>query len=320
MHSGLSYTLSNWISREQDGEFVPSSALVKRIMALPNRTGSWRPAYSVAPPAGARHFNLCTPRRLRAILPRSMPICERFRPTRKQRLPGLVSRPSTSSGRLQNAKMLFTGDVLCRVSANGKRLNLHPRLVTEKAIPKQLSRARMQRKIGLPNLFDQKIQGRERKTATQPKMTKNIKRKDSTDKKPLLVSDEPGPVQQTVVSAGLMTEEQIEDLMSREITPEDFALLLQLDELNDKKYKTVQKSILDRFERMADLPADIEGKYECRVCLEALASAGPEVDEGESHGFTKLPCCERMYHDSCIKMWLGDYSKSCPSCRQVLAV
>ena len=59
----------------------------------------------------------------------------------------------------------------------------------------------MQRKIGLPNLFDQKIQGRERKTATQPKMTKNIKRKDSTDKKPLLVSDEPGPVQQTVVSA-----------------------------------------------------------------------------------------------------------------------
>ena len=48
----------------------------------------------------------------------------------------------------------------------------------------------------------------------------------------------------TAVAAGLMSEDQILDMMTREITPEDFEMLLLLDETNDKKYKTVQKDYL----------------------------------------------------------------------------
>lgn len=111
----------------------------------------------------------------------------------------------------------------------------------------------------------------------------------------------------TAVAAGLMSEDQILDMMTREITPEDFEMLLLLDETNDKKYKTVQKDIFDKFDHV---PAPRDKNYECRVCLEPIC----DIPQGEEM-CTRVPCCQRIFHQCCIKKWLTEYSKTCPSCR-----
>ena len=121
------------------------------------------------------------------------------------------------------------------------------------------------------------------------------------------------PEHATAVTAGLLTEEQLEDLLTRELTPEDFELLLQLDELNDKKYKTVEK---ERFETFKEVPAPQENDYECRVSLELMKDDSiPEADEEPA---VMLPCCGRIFHKECIAKWLKEYSKTCPSCRSDL--
>lgn len=114
----------------------------------------------------------------------------------------------------------------------------------------------------------------------------------------------------TAVNAGLLSEEALIDIMSREITPEDFEMLLLLDETNDKKYKTVQQKLFDKFDSVVP-PGD--KTYECRVCLEPI---NEPVDQEELA--TRLPCCQRIFHQSCIKKWLREYSKNCPSCRKAL--
>jgi hypothetical protein len=114
----------------------------------------------------------------------------------------------------------------------------------------------------------------------------------------------------TAVNAGLMSEEALIDIMSREITPEDFEMLLLLDETNDKKYMTVQQNLFDKFDRVLP-PTD--KAYECRVCLEPV---NDPVDHEKLA--TCLPCCQRVFHQSCIKKWLREYSKTCPSCRKLL--
>ena len=101
---------------------------------------------------------------------------------------------------------------------------------------------------------------------------------EARSRRPILEYN-PQPV--TAVSAGLMSEEQILDMMTREITPEDFEMLLLLDETNDKKYKTVQKDIFEKFDRVA---APKDKNYECRVCLE------PVCDSLEGNR------CARAYH------------------------
>ena len=108
-------------------------------------------------------------------------------------------------------------------------------------------------------------------------------------------------------------QEQMEDLLTRDLTPEDFELLLQLDELNDKKYKTVEEECFDTFKQV---PIPSEDNYECRVCLELMKDDSiPEADEGPA---VMLPCCGRIFHKDCISKWLKEYSKTCPSCRSDL--
>ena len=101
-----------------------------------------------------------------------------------------------------------------------------------------------------------------------------------------------------------MSEEQILDMMTREITPEDFEMLLLLDETNTKNIRLYRKMYLK------DLIAYRKDKnYECRVCLEPVC----DILEGEQM-CTRVPCCQRVFHQDCIK-WLTEYSKTCPSCR-----
>ena len=132
-------------------------------------------------------------------------------------------------------------------------------------------------------------------------------------------------------------QERLSLLLSFEgdFTPEDYELLLALDDTIDKKHHTVESTA--GFEKMTGLmrpegaaagtttcksatvisnqqqQREEEEKhhretYECRVCLECVE---------EKDVCLKLPCCERVFHNSCIEKWLTQYRNSCPNCRFV---
>ena len=88
------------------------------------------------------------------------------------------------------------------------------------------------------------------------------------------------------------------DLQHREITPEDYELLLQLDELVKKKM--VSKAALDSFTVFtAEEGLTCE---QCAVCLEQYCT-GQELKQ--------LPC-SHFFHKDCIEQWLSTVSMNCP--------
>lgn len=99
--------------------------------------------------------------------------------------------------------------------------------------------------------------------------------------------------------------------MFREITPEDYELLLQLDEGLPCRRGAEQTASLAR--RIDELPTagapSLAGEV-CMVCLVAFDSSDKVVE---------LPCGHR-YHRSCIAKWLLESRATCPLCgTQVLA-
>lgn len=87
------------------------------------------------------------------------------------------------------------------------------------------------------------------------------------------------------------------DLQNRELTPEDYELLLLLDETVEKK--KVSKDTFKSFDSEVlteDLPVD------CPICMSPMAT-GEKV--------TTLPC-SHQYHTPCIEQWLTLSSPNCP--------
>lgn len=97
-----------------------------------------------------------------------------------------------------------------------------------------------------------------------------------------------------------LSQAQIRNLISREITPEDYEMLLRLDEGITKKSGVLSE------EDCAKLPlleaAAWEGE-ECAVCLDELSAA----DEVQG-----LPCCNHAFHKECIVQWLTRSKAKCP--------
>lgn len=87
------------------------------------------------------------------------------------------------------------------------------------------------------------------------------------------------------------------DIQNRELTPEDYELLLLLDESIEKK--KVSKDTFKSFDSAtltADLPVD------CPICMSSMVT-GDKV--------TTLPC-NHQYHTPCIEQWLTMSSPNCP--------
>ena len=88
------------------------------------------------------------------------------------------------------------------------------------------------------------------------------------------------------------------DLQDREVTPEDYELLLQLDD------SVTKKALPD--ERVDSLETDtVTEKHmddTCGVCMENYVV-------GETR---KILPCGHMFHESCIKTWLTYNSTKCP--------
>jgi len=102
---------------------------------------------------------------------------------------------------------------------------------------------------------------------------------------------------------GPLTAAQIQDLMSRDITPEDYELLLLLDE-GVKKAKTFSPDVA------AALPRATGSSWvdeECTICLCAL-----EADED----VRMLPSCGHCFHAPCAQRWLTSSKAACPLCGQ----
>ena len=87
-------------------------------------------------------------------------------------------------------------------------------------------------------------------------------------------------------------------LMSREISPEDYELLLRLDEGVEKKDR------MSESDAAALLESTLEGEAQCSVCL-------CDIESGES---TVLLACGHHFHPACIKSWLVKGKDTCPLC------
>mmetsp|Transcript_27646 Transcript_27646/g.54240 ORF Transcript_27646/g.54240 Transcript_27646/m.54240 type:complete len:247 (-) Transcript_27646:113-853(-) len=101
---------------------------------------------------------------------------------------------------------------------------------------------------------------------------------------------------------GPLSASQIEDLMTREICPEDYELLLLLDD-GVKKNRTLSAGAA------AALPqAPAGGSWlgeECRICLCAF-------EQGED--VRLLPSCGHTFHAPCVEQWLSSSRAACPLC------
>mmetsp|Transcript_136589 Transcript_136589/g.240818 ORF Transcript_136589/g.240818 Transcript_136589/m.240818 type:complete len:527 (+) Transcript_136589:56-1636(+) len=113
-----------------------------------------------------------------------------------------------------------------------------------------------------------------------------------------------GPVQtdgfhDMILPCGLFQEEVIE-LMYRDLSPEDFEKLSKLDERLPKR-NTAHRNLVDRLPRMHAKDCNAT---ECRVCLAELEPNAIVV---------KLPC-SHAFHPACISKWLTQCKNTCPLC------
>lgn len=92
---------------------------------------------------------------------------------------------------------------------------------------------------------------------------------------------------------------QVRALSQREITPEDYDMLLRLDEALAKP--TASRDFVARLPKVK--VKTVLGKP-CMVCLENFQK-GDKVLE--------LPC-KHKYHGKCISRWLLKYRPTCPVC------
>jgi hypothetical protein len=107
-----------------------------------------------------------------------------------------------------------------------------------------------------------------------------------------------------------MTELEVLDLLTREIGPDDYDLLLKLDETNRRK--VVAGDVLDNFATVVVGEGEEHGCVgeSCRVCL---------VQFEDAEVVRCLPC-NHLFHDECIRQWLTSWKNTCPLCGVELGI
>eukprot|EP00439_Symbiodinium_sp_Y106_P015283 s7872_g2.t1 len=93
----------------------------------------------------------------------------------------------------------------------------------------------------------------------------------------------------------------VSELLFRDIVPEDYEMLLQLDDAVEKRVAST--------EGVDALPSASEDDFagqNCTVCLAAL-----ERDED----IAKLPCTH-VFHRRCVAKWLTEQKRACPLCNE----
>lgn len=109
----------------------------------------------------------------------------------------------------------------------------------------------------------------------------------------------PSGSSETRLPCGLMASE-LSQLLFRDITPDDYEMLLQLDESIPRP--TASKDLVDSLPCASS--EDCLGET-CSVCLTAF-------ELGDS--ITFIPSCKHKFHRDCISKWLLERNKVCPLC------
>lgn len=99
-------------------------------------------------------------------------------------------------------------------------------------------------------------------------------------------------------------QEEVIDIMFRDLKPEDFEMLNKLDERLPKR-NIVQRNLVERLPRC--LAKDCACS-ECGVCLQELDSSTRVV---------QLPC-KHAFHPACISRWLTQCKNTCPLCSALI--
>lgn len=109
-----------------------------------------------------------------------------------------------------------------------------------------------------------------------------------------------------VLPCGLYQDE-VMDVMYRELGPEDFEMLSKLDESVPRR-NTVQRDSVDQL--CTRVAADtLETDATCGVCLSEFERTGPAA---------VLPC-GHAFHSRCISRWLTQFKNTCPLCSAPIA-
>jgi hypothetical protein len=98
-----------------------------------------------------------------------------------------------------------------------------------------------------------------------------------------------------------LTHSEVYNLLTRDITPEDYEMLSRLDEGVPKTTPNVDAEHVDNFPVVAC--DEFMGK-DCPVCLTPF---------DEDDAVVALPCSHN-FHRACISTWLTGYRPSCPLC------
>lgn len=89
----------------------------------------------------------------------------------------------------------------------------------------------------------------------------------------------------------------LKDLQTRDLTPEDYELLLRLDEQVSKK--TIHQNKVESFETLV-IQEEEEGS--CSICM----------CEYEKDEIIRVLPCKHKFHKECIDHWLTNNSTKCP--------
>ncbi|XP_063421858.1 E3 ubiquitin-protein ligase ZSWIM2-like isoform X3 [Mytilus trossulus] len=115
------------------------------------------------------------------------------------------------------------------------------------------------------------------------------------------------PAQRTY---GAMLPQAVADqLVNRDITEEDFELLMQLE--NNNIGSDIPEEVINSFplEKVRDSSNLLQPGMQCRICLR-----GYEVGQF----IRKLPRCKHKFHKDCIDNWLLHSHATCPADGQVV--
>ncbi len=157
----------------------------------------------------------------------------------------------------------------------------------------------VQRRCMLPSpVFAPSAAAPARQSHTRPARNGRVREAELTREERELTEAMRQSLQADTQAFGGLTYQQLLELQTRDLTPEDYERLLMLD--NTVKPKTLSEDALAKFARSSASAQHTEQL--CTVCQMNYC-------EGEQLCTLK---CGHYFHADCITQWLGNASTKCP--------
>jgi len=146
-------------------------------------------------------------------------------------------------------------------------------------------------------------------TSTATPVINNTISTSPTDDKKYLSTTEEADYQAALQRSAVDTQpttgislQQLLEICNRDLTPEDYELLLRLDDLVEKK--TVKIETLSSLSETT-IESESQCSELCTICM---------CNYGMGEKIKNLPC-KHFFHVDCIVPYLSSYGQSCPVCK-----